>query len=122
VQQIAAKWHPSPIQARVLECATAPGVQRTITAICEEAGVATSTVYRWLQKDADFAAAWGETWRGSIRRHLAGIVAAQVTQALSGDTPAARLLLEAAGVLKQEYGGSAPIVIRNYIGVKIDHE
>jgi hypothetical protein len=122
VQQIATDWHPTPLQAQVLECAMTPGVQRHVTAVCQEAGIATSTFYRWLSKDANFAAAWGETWRGSIRRHMAGIVAAQVTQALSGDTPAARLLMEAAGILKQEYGGNAPVVIRNYIGVKIEHD
>jgi len=68
----------------------------------------------------DFKAAWEGIWSSSIRRHLSGIVAAQIHKALEGDTQAARLLFEASGVLKQEYAGNAPLVIRNYIGVKIE--
>jgi hypothetical protein len=113
-------WVPSPLQSRLLEAAREPGAQRTITAICDAADVPRRTFYKQLA-DPDFKAAWDDVWSGAIKRHLPGIVAAQIHKALDGDTQAARLLMEAAGVLKQEYGGNAPVVIRQYIGVSVEH-
>jgi hypothetical protein len=113
-------WTPLPKQADVLQAAMEPGLRRSHTAVCRKAGVSRDSLYRWLRDDPDFAREWGVTWQGLIKRHLPGIVAAQVHKALDGDTAAARLLLEAAGVLKQEGGLTAPVVVRNYIGVRVD--
>lgn len=113
-------WTPTPNQARLLDAAVECGLGRSITDICKRAGVSRPVFYRAMEKP-EFKAAWGATWQEAIKHHLPGIVAAQVHQALEGETPAARLLLEAAGVLKQgDGGGSGPVVIRNYIGVTIE--
>lgn len=97
--QNATEWHPTPKQAAVLEAAQEAGLNRSIVALCEAAHVDRKSFYRWLKYDPDFKAAWEEIWTHSIRRHLPGIVAAQVAKALDGDTPAARLLADLAGVL-----------------------
>ena len=111
----------TPRQLAVLEAASEAGMKRTIVAVCQECRVPRSRFYDWLNKNEAFRAAWEAAWHGTIRRHLPGIVAAQLHKALDGDTVAARLLMEAAGVLDQAGGAPAvPIVIRNYIGVRID--
>lgn len=97
--QTATEWHPTPKQAAVLEAAQEAGLNRSIVALCEAAHVDRKSFYRWLKDVPEFKAAWEEIWTHSIRRHLPGIVAAQVAKALDGDTPAARLLADLAGVL-----------------------
>ena len=97
--QNATEWHPTPRQSAVLEAAQDAGIGRTISAMCEAAGVDRSQFYRWMRKDPQFAATWRTIWQDAIGRHLPGIVAAQVAKALDGDTPAARLLADLAGLL-----------------------
>ena len=97
--QSATNWTPTPKQAAVLEAAQEAGMGRSISTICETAGVDRSQFYRWMRKDPQFAAAWRTIWHDAIGHHLPGIVAAQVSKALDGDTPAARLLADLAGVL-----------------------
>lgn len=95
-------WRPTPKQRAALEAAQDAGLDRSITTICEAAGVDRRGFYRWLEKDADFRAAWDDIWRGSIRRHMPGVVAAMVAKAQQeGDVPAARLLADMAGLTKQ---------------------
>lgn len=62
-------------------------------------------LYFWLdpfdrRHDPGFAAAWDQVWRGTIRRHLPGVVAAMIHKAQEGDVQAARLVADLAGVLK----------------------
>lgn len=90
-------WMPTPKQAAVLEAAQEAGLNRTITAICDTAGVTRKSFYQWL-KDEDFQTAWRSVWQDALGRHLPGVVAAQVAKALEGDTPAARLVADLAGV------------------------
>jgi hypothetical protein len=93
------EWAPSPKQAAVLEAAQQAGFNRSIVAICEEAHVDRAGFYRWLRQDPAFKAAWEDIWRGSIRRHLPGVVSAVLAKALVGDIPAARLIADLAAVL-----------------------
>ncbi len=95
----ATDWVLTPRQAKVLDTAHEAGLSRNISAICRDAGVSRRSFYRWLD-EADFAAAWDGVWRGSIRRHLPGAVAALVARALQGDVRAIRLMADLAGVLK----------------------
>lgn len=99
MSQNATNWTPTPKQAAVLEAAQEAGLNRSIVALCEAAHVDRKSFYRWFKDDPEFKAAWEEIWTHSIRRHLPGIVAAQVAKALDGDTPAARLVADMAGVL-----------------------
>ena len=92
-------WVPTPKQAAVLEAAQEAGLNRSISAICESAGVDRTGFYRWLHKDPQFAAAWEDVWHGTIKRHLPGVVAAVIAKAQDGDIPAARLVADLAGVL-----------------------
>ncbi len=72
------KWKPKPKQKKVLEAAQKPDYNRTITAICEEAGIKRNTFYTWIKKDEDFRKAWNEVWEWGIDRYMPGMVAAQV--------------------------------------------
>ena len=101
MSQNTSPWKPTRKQTAALEAAQEAGLNRSITAICEAAGVDRRGFYRWLEKDADFRAAWDDIWRGSLRRHMPGVVAAMVAQAEDGDVPAARLLADMAGLTKQ---------------------
>ncbi len=92
-------WAPTPKQDAVLEAAQEAGLNRSISAICEAAGVDRTGFYRWLRKDPQFAAAWEDVWHGTIKRHLPGVVAAVIAKAQDGDIPAARLVADLAGVL-----------------------
>lgn len=100
MQQNATDWTPTPKQAKMLQCAQEDGLNRNITALCREAGIAPSTFYRWLQRSPGFKAAWEEVWRGSIRRHLPGVVAATIAKALDGNIQAARLITDLAAATK----------------------
>ena len=101
-------WTPSPKQAGVLEAAQEVGLKRTITAIAEAGGVSRKSIYRWLDDDPGFADAWHSIWRGAISRHLPGVVSALIAKAQEGDVPAARLVADMAGVLKQRTQLSGP--------------
>lgn len=113
-QQKSTEWAPTPRQAKVLEAAQEAGLNRNISTICEEAGVNRTSFYRWLKEDTGFKAAWQDIWRSSITRHMPAVVAAQVRKAEEGDTNAAKLLSDLAGVLKQkvEHTGDMTIVVK----------
>lgn len=116
-------WRPTPKQRAVLEAATEAGIRRSITAVCNEAGVSRDAFYKWL-RDENFQRAWDDVWHGAIRRHLPGVVAATIERAQSGDVAAARLIAELAGVFKQkhEHSGTdgAPLRIETIIIEKPD--
>lgn len=94
-------WVPTPKQAAALEAAQDAGLNRSISAICAAAGVDRRGFYRWLDHDPEFRSAWDDVWRGSLRRHLPGVVAAVIAKAEDGDVPAARLVADLAGLTKQ---------------------
>lgn len=100
-QQNATPWTPTPNQAAVLEAAQEAGPNRSVSAICKSAGVDRTRFYAWVKEDPDFKAAWEGIWQGTLKRHLPPVVAAMVQKAQKGDVPAARLVAELAGVLKQ---------------------
>lgn len=91
-----------------------PGIRRTIEAICQEAGVSRASYYRYLD-DAEFREAWEAAWRGSIRRHLPGVVAAMIERALSGDVKAARLVADMAGAITRQSHVSIDVAVRREV-------
>ncbi len=99
-------------QRRLIETAMQPGVHRTITAMCAEAGVTLRTYYRWSSDDGEFRAAWEDAWRGSLGRHLPGVVAAVVHKALTGDMRAARLVADMAGAITRQSHVSIEVAVR----------
>ncbi len=102
------EWRPTPKQAKVLLAAMEIGTDRTITKVCEEAGVARKTWYRWMAKDPKFEEAWNNQWETMLDRHMNAIAAAQINKARTGDTAAARLTAELAGKLKNRVEHSGP--------------
>ena len=93
-------WKPDRRQKKLLDAAQKAGVNRTISQVCQEADVPRRTFYNWLDKE-DFARAWDDIWRCAIVRHMPSVVAAMTGKARKGDVPAARLLADMAGVVKQ---------------------
>lgn len=102
-------------QRHVVDNAMEPGIRRSIAAVCEAAGVSRDTFYRWLRDDAEFREAWEAAWRGSIRRHLPGVVAAMIERALSGDVKAARLVADMAGVITRQAHVSIDVAVRREV-------
>jgi hypothetical protein len=100
-------WRPTAKQISVLEAASETGLNRTITAVCENASVTPKTFYGWLKDDPRFREEWESVWHGAIRKHLPGVVMAQVHKALEGDTRAAEFVAKLGGVFidKQEQTG-----------------
>ena len=101
--QSATDWQPSIKQHRVLNAAAEAGIHRSVTAIAKQAGVRRQTIYEWLNNDPAFRHAWDELPRNLLRTHLPGVVAAMVRKAQGGDVQAAKLVLEAAGLLGGAY-------------------
>lgn len=115
------KWHPKPKQRKVLEAALTPEYNRTITAICEEAGIKRQTFYNWIKKDEKFREAWNKVWEWSIDRYMPGMVSAQVKKALTGDTAAAKYLSELSGrMVKNVDIKSGGEIIKAYVGISPD--
>lgn len=112
--QNSTEWRPKPRQKKILEEAQEAGLHRSVTVICEEAGIPRRTFYNWLKDDPEFADAWESIWRCAISKHLPGVIAAQIKKALTGDTAAARLLADLAGVIRQHHEIETPgeIVIK----------
>ncbi len=107
-QQDATKWVPKGKKAKALLAAMKLGLNRNITVICDEIGVARSTFYRWFENDPNFLDAWNSQWEKLISRHMNAIASAQTNKAIDGDTAAARLIVELAGKLKQRMEVSGP--------------
>ncbi|MEK6195792.1 MAG: hypothetical protein N2F24_16375 [Deltaproteobacteria bacterium] len=87
-------WQPNRRQKVVLTAAAAPGLARTISEICQQAGIQPSTFFRWLEDDPDFSHAWNQIWVVMVSQYMPSIVAAQVQEALDGKTAAAKYLTE----------------------------
>lgn len=99
-KQKSTEWKPSPKQQAVLEAAHGQGVNRTISAVCQEAGVDRTSFYKWMREDPGFVKAWDAVWYGTVRRHLPGAIQALAQKAQEGDVPAIKLLTELAGVYR----------------------
>lgn len=99
--QNSTNWTPTPKQAAVLEAGQEAGLNHSISAICEAAGVDRKSFYNWINRDQNFKTAWENIWAHSIRRHMPGVVAAMIAKAQDGDVPAARLVADLAGVTRQ---------------------
>ena len=101
-------------QAAVLQAAQTVGPKRSVKAICRAAGVSRARFYVWLRDDAEFRAQWVDIWQVAIRQHLPAVVTAQIHKAQAGNTPAARLVAEMAGVLKHrlEHTGEGGVPLR----------
>jgi hypothetical protein len=106
-QQNETDWKPTGKQRAMLEAGAEAGLNRSIKAVCESAGVSRPTFYRWLDHDPDFKTAWEGVWRGAVKRHLPGVVMAQIHRALEGDTRAAEFVAKMAGewIEKKELTG-----------------
>ena len=91
-----------PKQKKLLRAAQTPGLNRTITALCEEVGINRTTFYNWMDKDEDFKKAWNEVWEWAIDQYMASVVAAQVKEAQDGSTPAAKYLADLSGKMKRD--------------------
>jgi hypothetical protein len=98
--QIQTDWVPNPKQAALLETAQEAGFGKSISAICEAAGVERTNFYYWMKNDPNFKELWNGIWRPTIKHHLPGIVQAQIAQALTGDTAAAKFCAELDGTYK----------------------
>jgi len=120
MSQISPTWTPTPKQAAVLEAAQEAGLNRSIAAICAAAGVDRRGFYRWLEKDPHFKAAWEDIWRSAIRRHLPGVVAAMIAKAQDGDVPAARLIADLAGVMRQRVEASVQAEVHQQTEVSVN--
>ena len=108
MQRNATHWTPTLRQARVLTAATDAGLNRTIAAVCAEAGIAPSTFYRWYDRTPEFKDAWDNIWKAALARHLPGVITAQLHKAQTGDTQAARLIADIAGIIKTRLEHSGP--------------
>ena len=109
------KWKPRGKKKKLLEVAQIPGLNRTLTALCKEAGVSRTSFYNWVEKDEDFRSAWNTVWELAIDKYMPSVVAAQVKEAQDGSTPAAKYLSELSGKMKREIdvnlGGDITVVI-----------
>jgi hypothetical protein len=111
-------WKPRPKQKKLLEAAQVPELNRTVTAICDEAGIKRNTFYTWIKKDEDFRNAWNEVWEWAIDRHMPSVVAAQLKKAQGGDTYAARYLSDLSGrMIRNIDVKSGGEVLKAYVGI-----
>lgn len=97
------KWRPSAKQTDFIVAASKLGHGRSISAICKEARVSRDSFYRWMDEDADFQRYWEKLPFQIIRHQLPGIVSSLVKQAQDRDVAAARLSMDALGILRQKH-------------------
>ena len=107
-------WVPTPKEAALLEAAGKIGLNRTVSVICEEAGVSRETYYQ-ARKKAGFRAAWAKVACQVIEAGSPGVAGAVTQKAIDGDMTAARLHLQASGMI-----GSGGMNV--HIGDKIDKQ
>lgn len=91
----------TPEQLKAIEAYAALGDRQTEEEIAETVGVVRSTLYEW-RKDEKFTAAIREAGRRNIIAEFGPILFALKKKALLGDVPAAKLLLETAGLTSQQ--------------------
>ena len=86
---------------KAIELYAALGDTRTEEEVAEVVGVTRKTLYEW-RKDPKFTAAIREAGRRNIIAEFGPILGALKKKALKGDVPAAKLLLETAGLTSQQ--------------------
>ena len=91
-------WQPTPKEAALLEAAGKIGLNRGVTAICEEAETSRETYYQ-AQKKLGFRRAWADVARQVMESGSPGVSAAVTQKAIGGDMTAARLHLQATGAI-----------------------
>lgn len=101
VGQKTTDWRPTAKQLDLLIAARKPGLKRSITAICDEAGVHRTRFYDWMRDDPDFKDAWVKIWQDMLDLHTGGLMAAMIQKGLAGNVGAARLVLEIKGLIKK---------------------
>ncbi len=106
------EWEPSPKQIDFLNAAIKAGLNRNIAAVCRDAGVSRVAFYSWL-KQPGFAAFWEAMPRRLISAHTPGVMAAMVRKGQEGDTAAAKLLFQAAGLIGRDVVGSDTVATTN---------
>lgn len=115
-------WKPKPKQKKLLEAAQTPGLNRTIFAMCKEAGIVTKTFYNWYEKDEDFKKAWLSVWEWQIDKYMPSVVAAQVKEAQGGSTQAARYLSDVSGKMVKRVDLTGKIeILKGYVNVSPDN-
>lgn len=101
VEQNETIWVPSDKQSKVLSWVLENEFECSYTAISDGTGVARSTIYRWLEKDPNFREEWVNLWQKMIDTSFNAVASAMLKKATTGDVPAARLIGEMKGTLKQ---------------------
>ena len=91
-------WEPTRKEAALLEAAGKIGLNRGVSAICEEAETSRETYYK-AQKKPGFRAAWADKARQVMESGSPGVSAAVTQKAIGGDMTAARLHLQATGMV-----------------------
>ena len=110
-------WKPTKKQAAFLVALSKIGLNRNIRAVCKDADVHPSTYYEWI-KDQSFLVACSEVARRIIQTAVPMTLSAMGQKAAGGDTSAARLILQTAGLVGS--GGTEVHVgdlIRNQLNV-----
>ena len=91
-------WEPTRKEAALLEAAGKIGLNRSVSAICEEAETSRETYYQ-AQKKPGFRAAWADKARQVMESGSPGVSAAVTQKAIGGDMMATRLHLQATGAI-----------------------
>ena len=91
-------WEPTKKQALFLEALAEVGLNRTIKAVCEEAGCTPASYHLW-KKQPGFLMACQEVACQIVQTAVPMTLSAMGQEAAGGNTSAARLILQAAGLI-----------------------
>ena len=106
-------WTPTAKQALLLAEAGKGGLGRSVTSVCEAANVSRDSFYRWMKEDG-FRRAWNELARQIVEVGMPGVTNAVVQKAVGGNMQAAKLAMQAGGMV-----GSG---VNVHLGDKIDKQ
>lgn len=70
--------------------------------VADTVGVTRKTLWEW-RKEREFCEAIAETVRKNLAQHFGGIFDALIRKAKTGQVPAAKLILEAAGMISEKH-------------------
>lgn len=96
----------------MLQAAQVLGFNRSVTVLCEEAGVSRTCFYEWMRDDKEFQNAWREIPLRILQHQLPGIRSAMTKKAQEGDVSAARLIEDITGAItkKLELSGQLGLI------------
>lgn len=103
------------IEKRILKAVAELQLQEermTPEGLAERAGCSVTILYRKLQRDDDFRGIFLEAVRNSLATHTPAILSTFVRQAVAGSFQHGRLVLEIAGVYKEEKKVTGDITLR----------